>query len=100
MLECVGQEAGDTFRIIVKHTSPSHYEALGKIVLANAETHYQASGPMTPNLLLQWLNTLFERWPGTKTIPWAIHDLDEKPSSSCVRCTRPSRLCSRAQGCS
>ncbi|AWR87110.1 hypothetical protein [Meiothermus taiwanensis] len=78
VLECVGQEAGDTFRIIVKHTSPSHYEALGKIVLANAETHYQASGPMTPNLLLQWLNTLFERWPGTKTIPWAIHDLDEK----------------------
>lgn len=78
VLECVGQDSGDTFRIIVKHTSPSHYEALGKVTLRNAETLYQSSGPMTSDLLLQWLHTLFERWPEAKNIPWAAHDLDEK----------------------
>lgn len=78
VLECVGQDLGDTFRIVIRHTSPSHYEALSKVTLHNAHTHYQSSGPMTPDLLLQWLNTLFERWPGAKTASWATHDLDEK----------------------
>ncbi|GIW24971.1 hypothetical protein [Meiothermus sp.] len=78
VLECVGQESGDTFRIIVQHTSPSHYEALGKVTLSNASVHYQSSGPMTADLLLQWLDTLFERWPGAKSIPWVVHDQDEK----------------------
>jgi hypothetical protein len=78
VLECVGQESGDTFRIIVKHTSPSHYEALGKVTLSNASVNYQSSGPMAADLLLQWLDTLFDRWPDAKTIPWAVHDLDNK----------------------
>lgn len=78
VLEFVGEDSGDTFRIVVKHTSPSHYEALSKVTLSNGETHYQSSGPMTPDLLLQWLDTLLERWPGAKTIPWVLHDLDEK----------------------
>lgn len=78
VLECVGQDAGDTFRIVVKHTSPSHYEALNKITLSNASVHYQSSGPMTADLLLKWLDTMFDRWPAAKTIPWVVHDLDEK----------------------
>ncbi|MBO1437142.1 hypothetical protein [Meiothermus sp. CFH 77666] len=78
VLECVGQDSGDTFRMLIMHTSPSHYEALGKVTLSNASVIYQSSGPMTPDLLLQWLDTLFDRWPGAKTIPWAVHDLDDK----------------------
>jgi hypothetical protein len=78
VLEYVGEDAGDTFRIIVKHTSPSHYEALGKVTLKDASVNYKSSGSMTPDLLLQWLDTLFDRWPKAKNIPWALHDLDEK----------------------
>ncbi len=78
VLECVGQDGGDNFRFLILHTSPSHYEALGKIVLANASVSYSSSGSMEANLLLQWLETLFERWPGAKNIPWAVHELEEK----------------------
>ncbi len=78
VLECVGQDSGDTFRMVILHTSPSHYEALGMVSLINASVNYQSSGPMTADLLLQWLDTLFDRWPGAKAIPWAVHDLDEK----------------------
>lgn len=78
VLECVGEDSGDTFRIIVKHTSPSHYEALGKVTLKDASVNYQSSGSMTPDLLLRWLDTLLERWPEAKNIPWILHDLDEK----------------------
>lgn len=78
VLECVGQDSGDSFRMLIMHTSPSHYEALGKVTLSNASVTYQSSGPMAPDLLLQWLDTLFDRWPDAKTIPWAVHDLDNK----------------------
>jgi len=78
VLECVGQDSGDIFRLVVMHTSPSHYEALGKVTLSNASVAYQSSGPMDTDLLLQWLDTLFDRWPVAKTMPWAEHDLDNK----------------------
>ncbi|WP_299428853.1 hypothetical protein [uncultured Meiothermus sp.] len=78
VLECVGQDSGDNFRMLIMHTSPSHYEALGKVTLSNASITYQSSGPMAADLLLQWLDTLFDRWPRAKTLPWAVHDLDHK----------------------
>lgn len=78
VLECVGEDSGDTFRILVQHTSPSHYEALGKVTLREGSVHYQSSGPMTPDLLLQWLETLFDRWPTAKTTPWVVREQNEK----------------------
>jgi len=78
VLECVGEDAGDTFRIVITHTSPSHYEALGKVTLSNASVNYLSSGPMAADLLLQWLDTLFDRWPRAKANPWAMCDLDHK----------------------
>ncbi|RDI94662.1 hypothetical protein DV704_11010 [Meiothermus sp. QL-1] len=78
VLECVGEEAGDTFRILVQHTSPSHYEALGKVTLKGGQVHYQSSGPMTAELLLQWLNALFDRWPGARAVPWVARPHNEK----------------------
>lgn len=78
VLECVGQDSGDNFRMLIIHISPSRYEALGKVTLSNASINYLSSGSMTADLLLQWLDTLFERWPGARTTPWAVHDLDNK----------------------
>ncbi|MCS7058069.1 MAG: hypothetical protein NZ849_03260 [Meiothermus sp.] len=78
VLECVGEDSGDTFRILVQHTSPSHYEALGKVTLRGGSVHYQSSGPMAPDLLVQWLETLFDRWPRAKATPWVVHEQDER----------------------
>ena len=78
VLECVGEDSGDTFRVLVQHTSPSHYEAIGQVTLRNAMVNYPCSGPMTADLLMKWLDTFLTKWPGGKSAAWSQHLLDEK----------------------
>lgn len=78
VLEGLGEHEGDTLRVVVAHTSPSHYEAVGEFRLRSGKLHRPCSGPMTPDLLVEWLETLLERWPSEQTVSWATHPLDEK----------------------
>lgn len=80
VLECVGEDSGDTFRVLVQHTSPSHYEAIGQVTLHNATVSYPCSGPMTADLLYKWLDTFLAKWPSGKTATWSEHSLDGKVS--------------------
>ncbi|MDX2005656.1 MAG: hypothetical protein SFU83_10300 [Meiothermus sp.] len=65
-----GEDAA--LRVVIRHTSPSHYEALAQ-VRSGAQSHHPRSGPMTADLLLQWLETLL----AGQTVTWTTHDEDE-----------------------
>jgi len=78
VLECVNEHSGDTLRVVVFHTSPSHYEAVSEFNLCGAKVHHPCSGPMTADLLLKWLDTLLSKWQAGQTLPWVKHPLDEK----------------------
>ncbi|MBI5812675.1 MAG: hypothetical protein ACOYW9_01120 [Deinococcota bacterium] len=77
VLECLLQESGESIRLVILHTSPSHYEALGHIVTRNAKHLYPHSGPMTAELLVHWLDTLLVKWNPEGSISWREHPLDE-----------------------
>ncbi len=78
VLEGIGENSGDALRVVVAHTSPSHYEAVGEIHLRSGKAHHPCSGPMTADLLVQWLETLLEKWPPNQNLAWAEHPLDDK----------------------
>lgn len=78
VLEGLGKHEGDTLRVVIAHTSPSHFEAVGEFQLQNGKLHRPCSGPMTSDLLVEWLKTLLERWPFERAISWAVHPLDPK----------------------
>ncbi len=77
VLECLLQESGESIRLVILHTSPSHYEALGHIVTRSAKNLFPHSGPMTAELLVHWLDTLLVKWNPEGSVSWREHPLDE-----------------------
>ena len=72
VLEGIVEKEDTALRVLVRHTSPSHYEALAQ-VRSGALSHYPRSGPMTADLLLGWLETVI----AGQQVTWTTHDEDE-----------------------
>ena len=72
VLEGIAEQEDAALRVVVRHTSPSHYEALAQ-VRSGAVSHYPRSGPMTADLLLGWLETVI----AGQRVTWTTHDEDE-----------------------
>jgi len=71
VLECVDA----SLRVVIAHTSPSHFEGVGEFYPHGAQPQRVASGPMNADLLAQWLETLPEK---CRSLTWAEHPLDPK----------------------
>jgi hypothetical protein len=72
VLEGIAEQEDTALRVVIRHTSPSHYEALAQ-VRSGAKNHYPRSGPMTADLLLGWLETL----TAGQRVTWTTHNEDE-----------------------
>lgn len=83
VLECVDA----SLRVIIAHTSPSHFEGVGEFHPHGAGAQWVSSGPMNADLLAQWLETL----PAScKSLAWAEHPLDDKTRAFIGRATAHS----------
>ena len=96
VLECLLQEAGESIRLVILHTSPSHYEAVGQIVTRSAKHLHPHSGPMTAELLVHWLDTLLVKWNPEGSVSWREHPLDEATRKFIATVRQAAEVANRA----